>query len=386
MMKGRKITQLCAIAAFLVAAGPLHAQSQGVTDKEVLIGSIQDLSGPLAGFSKMAVAGMQMRVDEINKAGGINGRSLRLLVEDSAYTPTRAVQVAQKLVNQDRVFVMAGSIGSVVNNAAMPIQFEKNVMNFAPLTAHRDMFEPVSKLKFAVLDDYYGAMKEHTPVLFKRVGAKRACALYQDDEFGLEVFRGASDGLKTIGVTMAETATYKRGATEFSSQIARLRGANCDFVAMGTLIRETPAAIAEARKTGFNPTFLGSVGAYTELIPMLGREVVNGFYATSSSLIPYPDSPNPAVRKWAADFKARTNADPQLFTLYGYWIIDVLGRGIERAGKNLTTETLARALETMGTVNSTLGLPPITFTDKNHLGSSYSAISQIQNGRWVEVK
>lgn len=131
-MKKRGITQLCAIAAFLLTAGPLHAQSQGVTDKEVLIGSIQDLSGPLAGFSKMAVAGMQMRVDEINNAGGINGRRLRLMVEDSAYTPTRAVQVAQKLVNQDRVFVMAGSIGSVVNNAAMPIQFEKNVMNFAP--------------------------------------------------------------------------------------------------------------------------------------------------------------------------------------------------------------------------------------------------------------
>jgi len=61
---------------------------------------------------------------------------------------------------------------------------------------------------------------------------------------------------------VAETVTYKRGATEFSSQVAQLRGANCDFVVMGTLIRETPSAIAEARKTGFNPTFLGSVGAY----------------------------------------------------------------------------------------------------------------------------
>ena len=108
-----------------MAAGPLHAQSQGVTDKEVLIGSIQDLSGSLAGYSKMAVAGMQMRMDEINNAGGLNGRRLQLMVEDSAYTLTRAVQVAQKLVNQDRVFVMAGSIGSVVNNTAMPILFEK---------------------------------------------------------------------------------------------------------------------------------------------------------------------------------------------------------------------------------------------------------------------
>ena len=119
---------------------------------------------------------------------------------------------------------------------------------------------------------------------------------------------------------------------------------------------------------------------------MLGREAVNGFYAVSSTPIPYPDSPNPAVRKWAADFKARANTDPQLFTLYGYWIIDLLSRGMDRAGKNLTTDTLARAFETMGTQNSPLGVPPTTFTEKNHLGSSYSTISQIQNGRWVEVK
>lgn len=150
-----------------------HAQSQGVSSNEILIGSIQDLSGPLAGFSKMAAAGMQMRADEINAKGGINGRKLKVIVEDSAYNPTKAVQVAQKLVNQDKVFVVAGTIGTVVNNAAMPVQFEKNVMNFAPLTGARDMFEPVNKLKFAILDDYYGSMKEHAPVLYKKVNAKK---------------------------------------------------------------------------------------------------------------------------------------------------------------------------------------------------------------------
>ena len=85
-----------------------HAQSQGVSSNEILIGSIQDLSGPLAGFSKMAAAGMQMRADEINAKGGIHGRKLKLIVEDSAYNPTKAVQVAQKLINQDKVFVVAG--------------------------------------------------------------------------------------------------------------------------------------------------------------------------------------------------------------------------------------------------------------------------------------
>lgn len=364
----------------------VHAQTQGVSANEILVGSIQDLSGPLAGFSKMAVTGMQMRAEEINAKGGIHGRKLKVIVEDSAYNPTKAVQVAQKLVNQDKVFVVAGSIGTVVNNAAMPVQFEKNVMNFAPLTAARDMFEPVNKLKFAILDDYYGSMKEHAPVLYKKVNAKKACILHQDDEFGLEVARGVTDGLKSINVPISETTTYKRGATDFSSQIVKLKSANCDFVGMGTLIRETPGAIGEARKTGFNPTFMGSIGAYTELVPLLGKEAVNGFYAVNSATIPYADSSNEHVRTWVANYKTKYNVDPQLFSLYGYWIIEVLSRGMDKAGANLTTESLVKALETMGPQSNNLGIPSIHFTEKNHLGSSFSSISQIQNGRWVEVK
>ena len=121
-----------AAAAFALAAGAAHAQSQGVTKDEILIGTIQDLSGPIAAFGKAARNGMQLRVDEINEQGGINGRKIKLLVEDDGYDPKKAVLAAQKLVNQDKIFIMAGHIGTAQNNASMPIQFEKNVINFLP--------------------------------------------------------------------------------------------------------------------------------------------------------------------------------------------------------------------------------------------------------------
>ena len=167
---------------------------------------------------------MMLRVDEINEQGGINGRKLKLFVEDSGYDPKKAVLAAQKLVNQDKIFIMVGHIGTAQNMAAMPVQFEKNVINFLPVTAAREMYEPFHKLKYAFAATYYDQMRLVLPKLVKEKGAKKVCTIYQDDEFGLEVMRGGEAGLKTMNMEFAEKTTFKRGATDFSSQVARMKG------------------------------------------------------------------------------------------------------------------------------------------------------------------
>ena len=134
-----------ALGLTMVASGA-WAQ-QGVAKTEITLGTIQDLSGPLAGYGKQARNGMQLRIDEINEQGGIHGRKLVLKVEDSGYDPKRALLAAQKLVNQDKIFLMAGHIGTAGNVASFPVQFDKNVINFMPLTAAREMYEPTHRLK-----------------------------------------------------------------------------------------------------------------------------------------------------------------------------------------------------------------------------------------------
>eukprot|EP01034_Spumella_vulgaris_P002626 gene2626-3407_t len=207
-----KLTTFAAVAALAGASGMALAQNsnQGVSKTEITIGSIQDLSGPIAGFGKQVRLGMMLRVDEINEQGGVNGRKLKLYVEDSAYDPKKAVLAAQKLVNQDKIFAMIGHIGTAQNLAAMPVQFEKNVINFFPVTAAREMYEPFHRLKYSFAATYYDQMRTVTPKLAKEKGAKKICTMYQDDEFGLEVMRGAEDGLKAAGMTLTEKTSYKR--------------------------------------------------------------------------------------------------------------------------------------------------------------------------------
>ena len=112
----------------------------------------------------------------------------------------------------------------------------------------RSMSEPFHKLKYAFAATYYDQMLNAVPKLVKEKGAKKVCSMYQDDEFGLEVLRGAEAGLKTINMEMAEKTSFKRGATDFSSQVAKLKSSGCDMVVLGTIIRETIGAIGEARR------------------------------------------------------------------------------------------------------------------------------------------
>src|SRR6476620_2524640 len=307
----------------LLAASPALAQ-QGVSPTEIVVGTAQDLSGPIVNFSKAAVNGMRMRVDEVNAAGGINGRKLRLVVEDHGYDPKKAVLAAQKMVQQDKIFASLGSIGTPTAMAAMPIYLDAKVGHLCPRSGSRELYEPVAPLKFSFAAPYYDQIRAGIKRLVKEKGLKKICTVYQDDDFGLEVMRGAEQGLKDLGMTFAERTTYKRGATEFSSQTAKMKEAGCDGVVMGSIIRETIGTIATAKRLDWNPVFVGTTASYSDIIHKLGGAAVNGFYSTCTVNNPYPDDPSPKVREWVAAYKAKFNDDPSVFSVYGWELINMI--------------------------------------------------------------
>ena len=381
-----KLFQITAISAALAFSAGAAQATQGVSNDEIVLGSIQDLSGPLAGFGKQLRLGMMLRVDEANEQGGINGRKIKLLVEDSAYDPRRAVLAAQKLVNQEKIFAMVGHLGTATNMAAMPVQFQKDVINWFPVTAARQMYDPFNRLKYSYAAPYYDQMLLATPKLAKEKGAKKICAMYQDDDFGLEVLKGAEDGLKAAGMALAETTSYKRGATDFSSQMQKLASEKCDMVVLGTIIRETIGAIATAKRLGFNPTFLGSSAAYTDLIHKLGGgAAMDGLYATMTVQNPYTDAASQPVRFWANKYQTKFNEEPTVFSVYGYNLIDSFLVAASKTGKNLTTDSFIKVMDNMKFPPDIFGGAEQTFTATKRLGSDSVRLSKIENGRWKVV-
>ena len=138
------------VAALVALAGVAAAQKEqrGVTKTEIVLGMHTDLSGPAATYGVSSSNAVKMRFDDVNDKGGIQGRKIRLIVEDTQYQVPRAVQAGAKLINRDHIFAMVAGLGTPMNNALFKDQFDAGVPNLFPLSAARSMYEPFHKLKF----------------------------------------------------------------------------------------------------------------------------------------------------------------------------------------------------------------------------------------------
>src|SRR5438094_10611646 len=144
MKRGLGVSVL--LGAVAVAAVAL-AQTRGVTKSEIVLGMHTDLSGPAATYGVSSSNAVKMRFDDVNGAGSIHGRKIRLIVEDTQYQVPRAVQAGNKLINRDHIFAMVAGLGTPMNNALFKDQFEAGVPNLFPLSAARSMYEPIQRLQ-----------------------------------------------------------------------------------------------------------------------------------------------------------------------------------------------------------------------------------------------
>ncbi len=385
MTQRREFLTSAAAASAVLALRPGLAQAtQGVSKNEIVVGSIQDLSGPIVALGKNVQNGMILRTEQVNAAGGINGRKMKLVIEDSGYDPKKGVLAAQKLLSNDKAFVLIGTMGTVVSLPTISLCLERGVPHLFPITAHKGNYEPFHRLKFASFAPYIDTVAAGLKEMVRMKGYKRVAILYQDDEFGMDVLRGAEQGLKALNMQLVEKTTYKRGATEFGSQMQRLRAANPDLIVLGTVVRETIGAMATGRQLGYTGDFFGSSAAYMPAVAKAGGKAVEGLYAMSETPTPYRDDPGNSklLNDWMDAYKARFNEDPELYSVVGYLEMDMFVKAAEKAGPNLTVDTFVKALETNPYPRSFLGTPDYSWAPDRRLGNTQSRLNQIQNGRW----
>jgi branched-chain amino acid transport system substrate-binding protein len=375
----------CLTTLLLSAATLAIAQNKGVTDTEIVLGLVTDLSGPIANYGKESRNGMNMAVEEINAKGGIQGRKIRLVIEDHGYEPKRALLAAQKLVQQDNVFAILGHLGTATNMAALPFVLENKVFNFMPQGASPALSDPPSPYKIALAPSYFTMSTTTLDYMLKKKPYKHIGVLYQDDDYGREVMEASDVYLKSKGLPPAEKVSYKRGATDFASQMAKLKAANCDLVINASTLREYIGSVGEARKIGFNPDFLGTAANYSQQVPTLGGAAMDGVYASTFIPLPYADDANPAVRAWVAAYKKRFTDDPGLYSMYSYYAMTTFAKLADKAGKKFNAETFNAAMEATKLGPDELGNPPFNVSKDNRQSNKKVRMTQVTGNKWVLV-
>jgi branched-chain amino acid transport system substrate-binding protein len=386
----RTTSLILGLVTALNASTALHAQevtwrTQGVTKDEVVLGMHADLSGVAASFSVGVVNAIRMRIDEVNETGGINGRKLRLVVEDTGYQVPKAVQAANKLINRDGVFAMIGNLGTPQNNAVLPEQLKAGVPNIFPISWADSMSKPFHPLKFAIYAPYSDQIRVAVKYMVEKKGKKTVCAMHQDTDFGGEVFNGAKAELDAMGMKFAEVTTHKPTDQDFTAQLTKLRAANCDLIAMGTIVRDTVIPYSAARKMGWDVDMIGTSASYDLAISGVQGGTTEGYYTAGFFDAPYPESARPAAAAWITRYKSRYNIDPTIQAALGQVIIDLTVKAIENAGPDLTTQKLVEGMEKIRNYQDIFGGPPQGFSTTEHVSSHEAVIYRVEKGRWARL-
>jgi len=372
-------------ATLLAATGiALAAEPQrGVTDNEIVIGTYTDLSGVTAMWGVNNSDAIRMAFDAQNAKGGINGRKIRYIVEDNQYQVPRSVQAANKLINRDHVFLMIANGGTPMNNATMPEQLEKGVPNMFPLTSARSMYEPFHRLKFGLAASYYDQLRAGVKYFVEQKGKTRVCAMYQDTDFGRDVMDGVRTQLKASNLSLVAETTHKPTDMDFTASVAKLRDANCDLVALGTITRDTNQIVAAARKIGWKPDMLGSAAIYDSAVADVPGNANEGIYGVTPILFVGSGDPRPAVQEFVKKFKTTFGHDPNFAAQVGWTAANLLIDGLQRAGRDLTLDSFITGMESINGYEDIFGSPKMSFGPHKRQGSNESFLVQVRGGKWV---
>lgn len=383
MLQKIKTALLGALLAGGLASGAMAA---GVSDKEIVLGTHLDLSGPVAAGMPSLRNGMQMRLDEANDAGGVNGRKFRIVVEDNGSQPQMAVRAIDKLLRKDEVFAIVNAFGSGPNAAVVKKAVDEGTIYFAPWGASSIIRKTAgdSPLLFTTTPNYDSIMNLGVTWMIDTYKSKKVGYIYQEGPLGALMGEGIKRALSAKGMSYAAEAGYKPGDIDFSSQVARMKAADVDLIVIATVTRETIGIMAEVKKLGWsNVKVLTGNPGRTGIVLQLGKDAVEGLYGVGTWKLFTPTNGPDSVKAWFANYKKKYTNEPDENALLAYSYTDIFVKAVQGAGRDLTADKVAKYLQT----NSFEA--PI-FYDKqvfkgNHFEPEYVEIDQIKGGAWTSL-
>jgi branched-chain amino acid transport system substrate-binding protein len=209
--------------------------------------------------------------------------------------------------------------------------------------------------------------------------------MYQDTDFGRDVLSGIQAEAQALGMPIVATTAHRPTDTDFTANLTKLRDAHCDWIGMGTIVRDSIEILSQSKKMGWSVPLVGSSASYDTSVAAVPGDVGEGFYSMSPSLYAYPDDSRPQVQAFFKAYKARFGIDPNFLGETGYSAAQMALIALKNAGKDLTTDSFIKGMEAIHEYTDIFGTT-YSFGPGQHHGQTASFLSVIHNGRWEPVQ
>ena len=364
-----------ALAALLAAGIPAFAED-GVSADKIVFGQATALDGPASALGQGMKMGLEAAFAEINKAGGVKGRKLELKSVDDGYEPTKSIEAVKKLLEEDKVFAIAGAVGTPTSAATQPIATAAGAPFIGAFTGAEFLREPYKPLVMNIRASYFQeteAMVEH---LTKDLGASKIAIMYQDDAFGQAGLAGVKKALDKRQMQLAGEGTFERNTVAVKAALLAIKKVEPQAVIMISPYKPAAEFIKLAKQikldaTFVNISFVGSDALAKELGPAGAGVVI-------TQVVPFPkDAAIPVVGRYQASLKASApDAQPGFVSLEGYLVGRAIIAALEKVNGEPTRKALIEAMQKAGSLD--LGGFKLGYSDSSNRGSDHVFLTVIQ--------
>jgi branched-chain amino acid transport system substrate-binding protein len=358
----------------------------GVSDKEIVIGAIMNLTGPGAYGGNEITRGISTYFKAVNDKGGVYGRKIKFVVEDNSYQVAKTQAAYKKLKSRDQIFGMAGNIGSSPVEALFQLFKRDKIPLIGSISVHSH--DVIPRYAFPAYTPYRYQAKLIVDYIVETLGDKKPKigVLRNTTDFGLRGLEGVQEQVKNYGGPEVIDANFPPGAADVSAQVLKLKESGVNYVVYAGLMRAIASGLMEAKKIAWQPHWFSLNPGLSEHVIKISQgaaEYGKGLMGTLNYSLLTDDQTSKdfiaALKKYYPD------KTPTVYAFgMGYGVGAMLVEGLNRAGKDLTREKLIRAMETFKDYNNGC-LPPQTFGPGDRTPSEKAYFSKAQNGKLVRI-
>ena len=359
-----------------MAGVALAALTASALAQDITIAVAGPMTGPVASIGDQMKRGAEAAAAAINDAGGVNGRKIKIAIEDDACDPKQAVAVANLIVGQQIKFV-DGHACSGSSIPAADIYADNNVLMMSPASSNPVLTEKghPAIMRLYGRDDAQGAFI--APWIAEQYKGKKIAILHDKSAYGKGLATVVKDKLNAAGVTEVLFEGINPGEKDYNAIITKLKAAGAEFVYFGGYHTEAGLMLRQAADQGYKLNLMtGDSIATSEFWQISGP-------AGEGTLFTFPTDPrrSPNAAKALEQFKAQ-GFDPEGFTLFSYGVIQAIADGIKKAGSD-DPKAVAKALESGAAVDTVMG--PVKFDSKGDIKDPRYDINQWKEGKYAPI-